>query len=81
MSALQARRVAQLVSGMGSGRVAHRAGASLSRPSTRCMVAGYLYVHHRSSPVTPVPVVPGQYGIYGHLLLPYSRDFFTVLSN
>jgi hypothetical protein len=44
-------------------------------------VAGYLYIHHRSSGPTPIPVVPGQYGIYGHLLLPYSRDFFTVLSN
>ena len=44
-------------------------------------VAGYLYLHHPTAPVTPIPVVPGQYGIYGHLLLPYSRDFFTVLSN
>ena len=44
-------------------------------------VAGYLYVHHAKAPVTPVPVVPGQYGIYGHLLIPYSRDFFTVLAN
>ena len=44
-------------------------------------VAGYLYVHHPAAPLTPVPVVPGQYGIYGHLLVPYSRDFFTVLSN
>ena len=44
-------------------------------------VAGYLYVHHPAAPLTPVPVVPGQYGIYGHLLAPYSRDFFTVLSN
>lgn len=44
-------------------------------------VAGYLYVHHPTAPLTPVPVVPGQYGIYGHLLVPYSRDFFTVLSN
>jgi hypothetical protein len=44
-------------------------------------VAGYLYVHHRTAALTPVPVVPGQYGIYGHLLVPYSRDFFTVLSN
>ena len=44
-------------------------------------VAGYLYVHHPAAPVTPVPVVPGQYGIYGHLLAPYSRDFFTILSN
>jgi hypothetical protein len=44
-------------------------------------VAGYLYVHHPTRALTPVPVVPGQYGIYGHLLVPYSRDFFTVLSN
>jgi hypothetical protein len=44
-------------------------------------VAGYLYVHHRASGPTPVPVVPGQYGLSGQLLLPYSRDFFTVLSN
>jgi hypothetical protein len=44
-------------------------------------VAGYLYVHHPAASLTPVPVVPGQYGIYGHLLAPYSRDFFTVLSN
>ena len=44
-------------------------------------VAGYLYVHHPAAPLTPVPAVPGQYGIYGDLLAPYSRDFFTVLSN
>ncbi len=44
-------------------------------------VAGYLYVHHRSTGPTPVAVVPGQYGIFGHLLAPYKRDFFTVLSN
>ena len=43
-------------------------------------VAGYLYVHHRQGPLTPVPAVPGQFGIAGHLLAPYSRDFFTVLS-
>jgi hypothetical protein len=44
-------------------------------------VAGYLYVHHRIGAPAPIPVVPGQYGIYGHLLTPYSRDFFTVLAN
>ena len=44
-------------------------------------VAGYLYVHRRHAGLTSVPVVPGQYGIVGHLLAPYSRDFFTVLSN
>lgn len=44
-------------------------------------VAGYLYLHHLRAGPTPVPLVPGQYGISGQLLAPYSRDFFTVLTN
>jgi hypothetical protein len=43
-------------------------------------VAGYLYVHHPSGP-TAVPVVPGQRGIAGQLLGPYSRDFLAVVAN
>jgi hypothetical protein len=43
-------------------------------------VAGYLYEHHGASP-TVVPVVPGQLGIPGRLLAPYSRDFFTIIAN
>jgi hypothetical protein len=43
-------------------------------------VAGYLYLHHASGPV-PAPVVPGQQGIPGQLLLPYSRDFLAVVAN
>jgi hypothetical protein len=43
-------------------------------------VAGYLYVHRPSGPV-PVPVVPGQVGIGGALLEPYSRDFLTFVAN
>jgi hypothetical protein len=43
-------------------------------------VAGYLYIHHVGGP-TAVPVVPGQVGISGRLLEPYSRDFFTILAN
>jgi len=43
-------------------------------------VAGYLYVHHRTGPVA-VPVVPGQHGIAGELLAPYSRDFLAVVAN
>jgi hypothetical protein len=43
-------------------------------------VAGYLYVHHRGGP-SPVPVVPGQLGIAGKLLEPYSRDFLTFVAN
>ena len=42
-------------------------------------VAGYLYVHRPSGPVA-TPVVPGQGGIAGQLRLPYSRDFFTLVS-
>ncbi len=43
-------------------------------------IAGYLYVH-RGSGATGVPIVPGQQGIPGRFLTPYSRDFFTILAN
>ena len=43
-------------------------------------VAGYLYVHHTGGP-SPVRVVPGQLGIAGELLEPYSRDFLAVVAN
>jgi hypothetical protein len=42
-------------------------------------VAGYLYVHGGSEPRAE-PVVPGQLGISGRLLTPYTRDFFTLLA-
>jgi len=43
-------------------------------------VAGYLYIHQPSGP-SPVPVVPGQLGIAGKLLEPYSRDFLAFVAN
>jgi len=43
-------------------------------------VAGYLYIHHSPGP-TAVPVVPGQLGIAGKLLEPYSRDFLTFVAD
>jgi hypothetical protein len=44
-------------------------------------VAGYLYEHHSGNgPLAPVPVVPGQQGIPGQFLAPWSRDFFTILA-
>jgi hypothetical protein len=43
-------------------------------------VAGYLYLHGGAGP-TAAPVVPGQRGIAGQLLAPYSRDFFAVVAN
>ncbi len=43
-------------------------------------VAGYLYLHHRGGP-SGMPVVPGQLGIAGKLLEPYSRDFLAFVAN
>jgi len=43
-------------------------------------VAGYLYIHHPSGP-SPLPLVPGQLGIAGKLLEPYSRDFLAFVAN
>lgn len=43
-------------------------------------VAGYLYVHHSSGP-SATPVIPGQIGLAGQLLAPYSRDFIAVVAN
>ena len=44
-------------------------------------VAGYVYGHHgRHSPLTPLQLVPGQHGVAGFFLAPYSRDFFTVVA-
>ena len=44
-------------------------------------VAGYLYGHRGGAgPLAPVPVVPGQQGIPGQYLAPWSRDFFTVVA-
>ena len=42
-------------------------------------VAGYLYGHRGGvAPLAPVPLVPGQNGVPGFFLAPYSRDFFTI---
>lgn len=42
-------------------------------------VAGYLYGHRTGrGPLAPVPIVPGQVGVPGFFLAPYSRDFFTI---
>ncbi len=43
-------------------------------------VSGYLYEHHPEGPVG-VPLIPGQLGIAGRFLQPYSRDFFAVVAN
>jgi hypothetical protein len=44
-------------------------------------VAGYLYGHRGGvGPLAPVAVAPGQSGVPGSFLMPYSRDFFTVVA-
>ncbi len=44
-------------------------------------VAAYLYSHrHGHRPPVPVPIVPGQIGVPGQFLAPYSRDFFTIVA-
>jgi hypothetical protein len=44
-------------------------------------VAGYVYAHHgRHGPLTPEPLVPGQHGVPGFFLTPYSRDFLVVVA-
>lgn len=44
-------------------------------------VAAYVYRHHGGhGPLAVVPVVPGQNGIPGAFLAPWSRDFFTVVA-
>jgi hypothetical protein len=44
-------------------------------------VAAYLYGHRGGrGPLAPVSVVPGQQGIPGRFLAPWSRDFFTVVA-
>ena len=43
-------------------------------------VAGYLYLHPTPIPAA-VPLVPGQYGIAGEFLVPYTRDFFALAAS
>ena len=44
-------------------------------------VAAYLYSHRDGKgPLAPVPIVPGQPGVPGQFLTPYSRDFFTIVA-
>jgi len=44
-------------------------------------VAAYPYGHRGGvAPPAPVPIVPGQPGVPGQFLVPYSRDFFTIVA-
>ncbi len=70
------------LSAVGLGRALVAAGAvrALELDINPKWVAGYLYVH-RGRKLAAVPVVPGQVGVYGRFLKPYSRDFMTILAN
>ena len=44
-------------------------------------VAAYVYGHRGGTgPLAPVPIVPAQPGVPGQFLVPYSRDFFTIVA-
>jgi hypothetical protein len=69
--------VAQLADALLQARVVRAAELDINPQ----WVAGYVYRHHgRSASVAPLPVVPGQVGVSGEFLAPYSRDFFTVVT-
>ena len=70
--------------------VSDLAGALLSAGVVRAVepdinpewVAGYLYGHRGGAgPLAPVPVAPGQQGIPGQYLAPWSRDSFTIVAS
>jgi hypothetical protein len=69
--------------------VAELAGALMGAGAVRAVqldinpawVAGYLYGHRGGhGPLAPVAVVPGQAGVTGAYLTPWTRDFFTVVA-
>ncbi|HEY5429985.1 MAG TPA: hypothetical protein VIK04_12785 [Solirubrobacteraceae bacterium] len=69
--------VAQLAAALLGARV----GRAVELDINPEWVAGYLYGHRSDSgALAPVPVVPGQNGVPGFFLAPYSRDFFTVVA-
>jgi hypothetical protein len=66
--------------GLAAGLIRAGAVRAIELDINPAWVAGYLYVHSRSGPAA-VQVMPGQVGIAGQLLEPYSRDFLTFVAN
>jgi hypothetical protein len=58
--------------------VAHGAQNAVELDINPSWVAGYLYAHGAGR-TTAVPVVAGQFGVSGAFLVPYTRDFFSVV--
>jgi hypothetical protein len=68
--------VSELVAGLLQARVQRAVELDINPE----WVNGYLYQHRGArTPPTPISVVPGQQGIPGEYLSPWSRDFFTVV--
>jgi hypothetical protein len=69
--------VAQLVQALLGARVVRAVELDINPE----WVAGYVYAHHgRHGPLSPLQLVPGQHGVPGFFLSPYSRDFFVVVA-
>ncbi len=69
------------VAALASAMVAAHAVRAVQLDINPEWVNGYLYGHRGGrGPVAPVPVVSGQAGIPGQFLVPWSRDFFTVVA-
>ena len=66
--------------GLAHALIAAGAARAIELDINPAWVAGYLYLHRSSGPL-PVPLVPGQSGLSGQLLVPYSRDFLAIVAN
>lgn len=66
--------------GLASALIAARAVRAVELDINPEWVAGYLYGHRGGKgPLAPVPALPSQHGIPGQFLVPWSRDFFTIV--
>jgi hypothetical protein len=69
--------VAQLVSALVAAHVVRAVELDINPE----WVAGYFYGHRGGKgPLAPVAALPGQNGIPGRFLSPWSRDFFTIVA-
>jgi hypothetical protein len=67
-------------SGLAAALIAAGAARAIELDINPWRVAGYLYLHRPGGP-SSVPLLPGQRGIAGAFLKPYSRDFLTFVAN
>lgn len=65
-------------SGLAAALVRARVVRAVELDINPAWVAAYLYDHRGGRGLVAVPVVPGQNGVAGQFLAPYSRDFFAI---